>query len=228
MKPYFILFIALLIQFPAIAQFDLEEHVIYDETHFSKDFNQLISADLDGDGHLDLITFSSETFVLAWQKSINSSGNFEVRRIIDQISTVNILYPVDMDGDGDLDILAGIGGNSSRSGWYENLDGFGNFSDNQRIPVQFTLLGALAHGDIDGDGDQDVVAAGGFITRNLEWYQHLDGQGEFSDRKIIISDINGIFWIALVDIDGDGDNDCLLYTSPSPRDRTRSRMPSSA
>ncbi len=213
MKLYLILFGTLAIKFALTAQFEFKTNVIYDETHFAKDNNLAISADIDGDGHSDLITFSSETFVLAWHKSIASSGAFETRRIISKISTIINLYTIDLDGDGDLDILAGIGGNSQRSAWFENLDGLGTFSKDTRIPVQSSFLTSLIHGDVDGDGDEDVIWAGGLIEGSLEWYEHLDGQGTFSEKKIILSDIKGIFSMALVDLDTDGDKDLTFHSN---------------
>ena len=65
--------------------------------------------------------------------------------------------------------------------------------------------------DIDGDGDQDVIAAvypGGFAGSIL-WYPNLDGEGDFG-APILIDDFTGAGWVEAADLDGDGHQDLMV------------------
>ena len=48
----------------------------------------------------------------------------------------------------------------------------------------------------------------------IAWYENKDGQGDFDDTQLIISEtINGASGIFAADIDGDGDNDVVAASS---------------
>ena len=61
--------------------------------------------------------------------------------------------------------------------------------------------------DIDGDGDLDIVAYG----RELNWYENVDGMGNFGQEKNIAALPNGGTGVTLhtADFDNDGDVDIL-------------------
>ena len=61
--------------------------------------------------------------------------------------------------------------------------------------------------DIDGDNDLDIIAYG----RGLNWYENIDGMGNFGEKKIIASQTIGPVGTALytADFDNDGDLDLL-------------------
>ena len=85
-------------------------------------------------------------------------------------------------------------------------------------------------GDIDNDGDLDLIFANGgnFFSEGAPQVQRVfvnDGAGTFTDES---TSRLGFVGLARGVEMGDIDNDCLLYTSPSPRDQRGSRMPSSA
>ena len=59
-------------------------------------------------------------------------------------------------------------------------------------------------GDIDGDGDLDIVEAD--QSNKIYWYEN-DGLGEFNEH--IVSNVNGPYHTYSADLDGDGDMDIL-------------------
>jgi len=127
------------------------------------------------------------------------------------------VVPGDYDGDGDLDLFVGSRvvakayGTIPPSYLLEN-DGSGHFTDvtADRAPSLATagMVTAAAWGDVDGDGELDIVVAG-------EWMPvRVFGQksGRFFDRTddAGLNNTNG-FWNALelADMDGDGDLDLI-------------------
>ncbi|MGE0442442.1 MAG: FG-GAP and VCBS repeat-containing protein [Gemmatimonadales bacterium] len=120
----------------------------------------------------------------------------------------------DLDGDGDLDIL--MGGYTARLGWYRN--------DGTRTAPRYTLADSAivtitrgsnttpALGDLDGDGDLDLII--GEATGTLNYYRN-DGTPA-APKFVLVSDeyeqidIGRRSAPTLVDADGDGDLDLLV------------------
>ena len=165
--------------------------------------------DLDGDGDLDVITRSHE---LIWLENIDGQGTFGNSKIVAEIYGITSLtgqeiYPVDMDGDSDLDILVSI---IDQVIWIENVDGQGNFDEVHIIDSDFEDVFAVHYGDLDGDGDIDVIAANHtFGGQVLNWYENLDGNGNMGDPLIVSTLPYNLPHIKCSDVDDDGDIDIV-------------------
>lgn len=83
------------------------------------------------------------------------------------------------------------------------------FGPRQNIDTDSSGARALVSGDLDGDGDLDLLVS---QSNMLVWYKNEDGQGAFSLPIIVNSGYGQGFSISIADIDSDADND-LLYTS---------------
>lgn len=165
------------------------------------------AADLDGDGDIDIVAVSSGTDTVFWYKNTDGLGTFAAPQTI----VSGFGYPVDvisadLDGDNDLDIIVGFSG-ADRVSWFENTDGAGNFGTIQDITLLADNVSQIAAGDIDNDGDIDILSA----TANngtLAWYENTDGLGTFGAQQIIVS-LEVARTISVVDFDGDGDLDVV-------------------
>lgn len=62
-------------------------------------------------------------------------------------------------------------------------------------------------GDLDGDGDPDLLTTS---SQFLSWHENTDGLGTFSDPVIIDADKGQSFDQTVIDLDGDGHVDLLI------------------
>ncbi|MBK8339386.1 MAG: T9SS type A sorting domain-containing protein [Flavobacteriales bacterium] len=165
------------------------------------------SADLDGDGDLDVLSASSFDDKIAWYAN-DGSGGFGPQQIISTSAVGAIcVASADLDGDGDLDVLsASSTGTASKIAWYVN-DGSGGFGPEQIISTLAFGASWVATADLDGDGDLDVLSASSFDGK-IAWYGN-DGSGGFGPQQIISNLADEAQCVASADLDGDGDLDVL-------------------
>ena len=145
-------------------------------------------------------------------RALLSGSSFGEEQVVAQVELDQVYAVVlaDLDGDGDQEVLAGSFENG-KVAWHENLDGKGTFGTQQIISSTSSrrIYGVLA-GDLDGDGDQDVIASSSSSSGIVEWYENVDSRGSFGPPRIIQED-NGIriSLHAVKDLDGDGDLDVV-------------------
>jgi len=169
--------------------------------------------DADRDGDLDLVAGNSgqaNRLYLNNGTAAPWAGVSGVDVTADADSTRSVALG-DLDGDGDLDLVAGNYGPRNRL--YLN-DGVGNPWDTLSTGVDVTLDAnftlSVVLGDVDGDGDLDLVAANDTQTNRL--YLN-DGAGDpwntLSTGVDITADADSTQSIVLGDVDGDGDLDLV-------------------
>ncbi len=170
------------------------------ETNWYVDF-----ADLDGDGDPDLVT-TSRTSVKLFRNDLSDGGGMTAWATVsnDYYYTYAPIFG-DFDGDGDQDIAASSlgfvnGGKPEKWFWLENT---GNLSSGWvEHVIQEDAAGGLTNinefksGDVDGDGDVDLVGNGGVFFEN-------DGAGAFTMTNVV----TGASSFELLDFDADGDLD---------------------
>ena len=93
--------------------------------------------------------------------------------------------------------------------WYENLGG-GTFSDVKVLATGHTGDSSIDTGDLDGDGDTDILFGHGALS---EWYENLGG-GTFTSHAIYTAGVSGgASDVSLADFDSDDDLDVLMVSS---------------
>lgn len=157
------------------------------------------TADLDGDGDLDIVAASYDAGSIVWSRN-NGNGSFGTQQLIsNQASGARWVTTADLDGDGDLDVLSGDR-NGSHVAWYAN-DGAGNFGSQQIIYTPGTAAVCVEAGDIDRDGDMDVAFVEASVGSNGVSWMANDGTGHFGPKKSITTNVSGIRTVQLADLD---------------------------
>ncbi|MDP2686914.1 MAG: T9SS type A sorting domain-containing protein [Aequorivita sp.] len=185
------------------------QHVI---SSFVSALKSVSVVDINNDGQLDVITASKDDSKIAWYKNIDGQGAFGKQNIIPRyVINPRGLNTSDIDGDGHLDLLSVDSSGDLTVGtklsWYKNIDGTGNFGEQEAIIADPYLL-SITSGDINGDGHIDIVASKSYPD-GIVWYENLDGFGNFSFEKSISSNVDFAISLQVDDIDNDGDLDIL-------------------
>jgi hypothetical protein len=164
--------------------------------------------DVDGDSFLDVIVSGGLDEVIYWYRNIDGDGTFSTPNIVaNQSNNGRKFIAQDFDGDGDVDVAMNSSGDESLS-WVENIDSQGTFNLPISLNDDFFATNDVKSGDIDGDGDNDLVTVASGLEE-LAWYKNLDGQGNFSDKIIISVGDSDCSRLSLGDIDNDSDIDIL-------------------
>jgi len=184
--------------------------------------NDFAAGDVDGDGDPDLLVAMNG----GGARIYYNDGDGVFSRFADLPSVgagSRYAVLVDVDGDGDLDAFL-AGGRTVYEGESESTllrnDGAGHFTLSATIPTTRSMTMRLGVGDLDGDGDPDLVL---FCSETLNQYSgHLrysgsywrnDGNGVFTDQTLTVF---GGLPIGrrgdVVDIDNDGDLDVVNFT----------------
>ncbi|MCA8952736.1 MAG: VCBS repeat-containing protein, partial [Planctomycetes bacterium] len=185
--------------------------------------------DLDGDQDLDLVVCN----LMQRHRVLVNDGTGRFPTASDLAADVDrstSLVLGDGDGDGDLDVVVGNGGSypGRRSRLYLN-DGVGRFvpAARESLPVAAFATTGLALGDLDGDGDLDLVlgtAADGLIdSGKLATYTN-NGVGTFVDTSATrLPAQNQDYRLVpiLGDVDTDGDLDLIVPASGLPSAQNR-------
>ncbi|MFS4457383.1 FG-GAP-like repeat-containing protein [Maribacter sp. 2304DJ31-5] len=205
MKRLLLLLFFFIFSFHLSAQIDFESHVL-SEYQWTLGEIQVSSADLDGDGHNDIISASFGDDKIAWFDNTNGAGNFGSQKIISEsINGVSSVAVGDIDNDGDIDVVS-ASYDDNKVSWHDN-DGTGNFTDENVITNIAQGARNIHLADVDDDGDIDVIVASE-NDNSVNWHEN-DGTGEFTSTHLVSDTVNRAYSVYASDIDLDGDLDII-------------------
>ncbi|MCB0706494.1 MAG: CRTAC1 family protein [Saprospiraceae bacterium] len=176
--------------------------------------------DVDNDFDLDLFVANEDQEVNQLFLNSGDASNFFVPKLRDVVvsfgkSSISGSWG-DVDNDGDMDLFI------ANSGFFKELnnqlflnDGKGNFTEKLNIDpvVDGGCSYGSAFGDVDNDGDLDLLVSNGFSNANLadRLYEN-DGKGNFSRWADAFSEMPDYcsFGAAFGDLDNDGFLDLVI------------------
>lgn len=174
-------------------------------------------ADLDGDGDLDLIASQFDPELLWLWNDGQHDPDFTDHVTIPR-SGVSKIVAGDMNGDQYMDLVVATGRGYDNDDQddaqlfiYTN-DGAATpaFSEKRITRRRYTVQD-MAIGDLDGDGDQDILVVTHVPYRGGEilWYRNDGGDTPTFKKTTILGSFPWISHLAIGDMDGDGDLDFI-------------------
>jgi lysophospholipase L1-like esterase len=176
----------------------------------------ILAADLDRDGQTDLVGTARTGNQIAWYRNPGRRDQPWMKTLIDAQTVAPVHgHLADLDADGDLDLTMAFGlaaavpvdtGQSHQVAWYENAGTPGKGSQwiKHLVATDFPQGFEAVPGDLDGDGDLDLVATGWGPSGRLDWFQNQGNPKDRWQRHAIKENWPNAVTVILADLDGDG------------------------
>ena len=134
---------------------------------------------MDGDGQEDILGTAFGNGVAWWRNGGNDTA--WTKLVISDINSAVISWGVDIDNDEDLDVVGSAQDISVLAVWQND----GQFPANYTYQLVDNLGGAwpLHYGDLDNDGDNDLVC-GGNSAHAIMWYENELITTSIVDNKV--------------------------------------------
>jgi len=157
-----------------------------------------LSIDVNGDGHIDIVTATWFAKKLAWWENPGKGSGEWKEHPIDSGFPCEFAFLVDLDNDGKARELLPQFGGAGPLAWYE-------ISKGQFVKHVVSEKGfghGIGAGDVNGDGRTDIITPKGWFEAPAD-----PRQGQWKWRPEF--DLGQAGFIHVLDINGDGRNDLL-------------------
>jgi hypothetical protein len=175
-------------------------------TREARGVRAVLMADIDRDGDLDLYSASDNDDTIAWYENNGARPPLFQRHIVSTgANYARSVYAADLDGDGDLDLMS-ASQEDNKVAWYENLGGVPPRW--REFAVDQSARGAqhIHADDLDGDGDQDLIAALE-LDDSILWYENRGGSPPAFALHYLSRNAPAVHAVYTGDADQDGDID---------------------
>ena len=175
-------------------------------TYWYGPFSECASVlDVDGDGDLDITAGRNWYENPHWTKHVDFRDGAETNG---PETDNNSEFAMDVDRDGRMDVVSSGWMFMKGAYWYRNPGNKKDVWNSRRIHLAQNMEGVV-HGDIDGDGDQDILCNHWGLVKGqgMTWLEHIDKDPWFVQHVVgTEGDIHGN---GLGDVNGDGRMDIV-------------------
>lgn len=169
--------------------------------------HEVRTADIDGDGHIDILGAAAEKHQIAWWKNDGNDPVNWTKHIIDaQFTGARSVICDDFNNDGYNDVAGAALNGNEISIWINNGDTPVTWTK-QSVDNYFKQAHWVHSTDFDNDGDIDIFGAA--YSNKIAWYRNDGGDPVTWTKQIIDSNFGGALSVATGDLDGDGDLDAF-------------------
>ena len=174
------------------------------------------TADINEDGHMDVLSASAFDDAIRWYEN-NGNEGFLAHDITTNADFAESVYATDMDNDGDPDVLS-ASVRDNKVAWYRN-DGTEGFTE---FVITTSAIGAnsVYAADVDGNGYVDVLSASRYDNKVICYWNegsHLaDGNWKFMHQGLT-SSADGAESVYAADVTGDDRLDVLSASANDGR-----------
>lgn len=174
------------------------------------------SADLNGDGLLDLYSANhGDNTVLWFEQRRGSSISFERRVVTTSARYARSSFAADLNLDGLLDLMS-ASAEDNMVAWYDNRGGSPPRWSQRALSRTMDGARHVYAGDIDGDGDMDIVA-GAELNNAVTWYENKRAEDPGFAAHIVSTQAKGVHSVVTGDADLDGDMDIFAALETGER-----------
>lgn len=180
---------------------------------------ELVAADLDGDGWLDLVRAGAGFAPLSWMRNLGEGLFDQPYPLVQGEGPAALTVAVaDVDGDGDPDVLAGFETEPALRQLL-NMDG-GVFGEPRALECGLERCDALRLADLNGDGLADATLAGDELLVIFATPSGLDGPA-----RLVQANGGPVTDLRLGDVNGDGAPEILTLSADRRGLRVHDNLP---